>query len=494
MEFSTKAGNPEKQKAGCVVVGVFEPRRLSDAAAAIDRAAKGHIKAILRQGDFEGKLGSTMLLPALDGVAAQRILLLGLGKQADFGARQLRDAVRAAVRSLGETGAEDALFYIAELTVHGRDAGWNALQFASAAGDASYRFDALKSKHNSRRRLRLALGVAKSNRGIEAGLAQGSALAEGMSLAKDLGNLPSNICTPTYLARTAVDLAKRYKLRCEVLERADMEKLRMGALLAVTKGTREPPKFIVLQYQGGEKKAKPIALVGKGITFDTGGISIKPSAEMDEMKYDMSGAGSVLGTIKAVAQMGLPINVVGVIPSCENMPDGNAVKPGDIVTSMSGQTIEILNTDAEGRLILCDALTYVERFEPAAVIDIATLTGACVIALGAVASGLYANDEQLAEQLLAAGQESGDRAWRMPLWDDYQEQIKSPFADMANIGGRPAGSVTAACFLARYAESYKWAHLDVAGTAWRSGKDKGSTARPVPMLTTFLMQQAGVLG
>jgi leucyl aminopeptidase len=267
----------------------------------------------------------------------------------------------------------------------------------------------------------------------------------------------------------------------------------MGALLAVTKGTREPPKFIVVQYHGGAKKAKPVVLVGKGITFDTGGISIKPSAEMDEMKYDMSGAGSVLGTIKAVAQMRLPLNVIGVIPTCENMPGGEAIKPGDIVTSMSGQTIEILNTDAEGRLILCDALTYVERFEPAAVIDIATLTGACVIALGAVASGLYANDEQLAEQLLAAGQESGDRAWRMPLWDDYQEQIKSPFADMANVGGRPAGSVTAACFLARFAESYKWAHLDVAGTAWRSGKDKGSTARPVPMLTTFLMQRAGVL-
>jgi leucyl aminopeptidase len=494
VKFSIKAGTPEKQKTGCVVVGIFEPRRLSDAASALDRAAQGRIKAIVRQGDFEGKLNSTLLLPAIEGVAARRVLLLGLGKPADFGARQLRDAVRAAVRALGESGTEDALFYIAELNVQGRNAGWNALQFAMAAGDASYRFDALKTKNNQRRRLELGLGVmGKPNRAVEAGLAQGSALADGMSLAKDLGNLPSNICTPSYLARTATELAKQYELRCQVLDRADMEKLRMGALLAVTKGSREPPKFIVLQYQGGDRKAKPVALVGKGITFDTGGISIKPSAEMDEMKYDMSGAGSVLGTIKAVAQMGLPINVVGVIPSCENMPGGAAIKPGDIVTSMSGQTIEILNTDAEGRLILCDALTYVERFEPAAVIDIATLTGACVIALGAVASGLYANDEQLAEHLLAAGQESGDRAWRMPLWDDYQEQIKSPFADMANIGGRPAGSVTAACFLARFTENYRWAHLDIAGTAWRSGKDKGSTARPVPMLTTFLMQRAGVL-
>jgi leucyl aminopeptidase len=495
VEFSIKAGSSDKQKAGCVVVGVFEPRRLSDAAAALDRATSGRLKNILRQGDFEGKLGATLLLPALDGAAAQRVLLLGLGKQADFGARQLRDAVRAAVRALGESGAQDAVFYVAELGVHGRDAAWNVMQFATAAGDATYRFDSLKSKANKQRNaLRIGLGInGKASRGIESALERGRALAEGMSLAKDLGNLPSNICTPSYLARAATDLAKQYKLRVQVLDRADMEKLRMGALLAVTKGTREPPKFIVLQYAGGAKKDKPVALVGKGITFDTGGISIKPSAEMDEMKYDMSGAGSVLGTIKAVAQMQLPINVVGVIPTCENMPGGNAIKPGDIVTSMSGQTIEILNTDAEGRLILCDALTYVERFEPAAVIDIATLTGACVIALGSVASGLYANDDELAEQLLAAGQESGDRAWRMPLWDDYQDQIKSPFADMANIGGRPAGSVTAACFLARYTESYKWAHLDIAGTAWRSGKDKGSTARPVPLLTTFLMQRAGVL-
>jgi leucyl aminopeptidase len=269
-----------------------------------------------------------------------------------------------------------------------------------------------------------------------------------------------------------------------------MEKLGMGALLAVTKASPEPAKLIVLQYNGGSKKQKPIALVGKGITFDTGGISLKPSAEMDEMKYDMSGAGSVLGTLSAIAQMRLPINVVGVIPTCENMPGGKAVKPGDIVTSMSGQTIEILNTDAEGRLILCDALTYVERFDPDAVIDIATLTGACVIALGHVASGLFSNNDDLAEELLAAGQSGWDRAWRMPIWNDYDEQIKSPFADMANIGGRPAGSVTAACFLARYATKYKWAHLDVAGTAWRSGKDKGSTARPVPLLTTFLMRRA----
>jgi leucyl aminopeptidase len=494
VEFSTKAGAPEKQKVGCVVVGIFEPRRLTDAASALDRASRGRIKALLKQGDFEGKLNSTLLLPGLEGLAAQRVLLVGLGKHAEFGARQLREAVRAAVRALGESGTDEALFYVTELGIQGRKAGWNAFQFAVAGSDASYRFDSFKTKNNQRRPLRMSLGVmAKADRTVESGLVQGSALADGMSLAKDLGNLPSNFCTPSYLAQSAIKLAKQYKLRCQVLERADMEKLKMGALLAVTRGSREPPKFIVLEYAGSDKKTRPVVLVGKGITFDTGGISIKPSAEMDEMKYDMSGAGSVLGTLRAVAQMRLPVNVVGVIPTCENMPDGNAVKPGDIVTTMSGQTVEILNTDAEGRLILCDALTYVERFKPAAVIDIATLTGACVIALGSVASGLYANDDELAEQLLAAGQESGDRAWRMPLWDDYQEQIKSPFADIANIGGRPAGSVTAACFLSRFADNYRWAHLDIAGTAWRSGKDKGSTARPVPMLTTYLMQRAGVL-
>jgi leucyl aminopeptidase len=284
---------------------------------------------------------------------------------------------------------------------------------------------------------------------------------------------------------------RSHKLKVEVLERKDMEKLRMGSLLSVGNGSRQPPKLIVIEHRGGPKKQKPVVLVGKGITFDTGGISLKPGAEMDEMKYDMSGAGSVLGTLRAVAQMKLPFNVVGLIPATENMPDGNATRPGDIVTSMSGQTIEILNTDAEGRLILCDALTYAERFDPAAVIDIATLTGACVIALGHVASGLFANDDKLAEEVLSAGQSASDRAWHMPLWEDYQDQLKSNFADMANIGGRPAGSVTAACFLARFARKFKWAHLDIAGTAWKSGREKGSTGRPVPLLTQFLMTRAG---
>jgi leucyl aminopeptidase len=363
----------------------------------------------------------------------------------------------------------------------------------SVAADTSYRFDQLKSKKDNRKKLaRLAVGLTdRASAADQRALARGNGLAQGVALAKDLGNLPSNICTPSYLARRALALAREHGLKCQVLDEKAMDKLGMGALLAVTKGTRQPAKLIVLQYQGAARAGKPVALVGKGITFDTGGISLKPSAEMDEMKYDMSGAGSVLGTLKAVAAMKLPVNVVGIIPTCENMPGGDATKPGDIVTSMSGQTVEILNTDAEGRLILCDALTYAERFDPVAVIDIATLTGACVVALGNVATGLYSNDDALARELLEAGQVAWDRAWQMPLWDDYNEQIKSPFADIANIGGRPAGSVTAACFLAKFAGNFKWAHLDIAGTAWRSGKDKGSTGRPVPMLTQFLIQRAG---
>jgi len=320
---------------------------------------------------------------------------------------------------------------------------------------------------------------------------EAAATADGVDLARTLGNLPPNICTPAFLADEAHKLARQFKLRLEVLERRDMEKLGMGALLAVARGSHQPPKLIVLRYAGGKKQSKPVVLVGKGITFDTGGISLKPAGEMDEMKFDMSGAGSVLGALRALAGMKAPVNVIGVVPASENMPGGAATRPGDVVKTLSGQSVEILNTDAEGRLILCDALTYAERFQPEVVVDIATLTGACVIALGHVATGLFANDEKLAAELRAAGDDAWDRVWPMPLWEDYQEQLHSNFADMANIGGRPAGSVTAACYLSRFARKHRWAHLDVAGTAWKSGRDKGSTGRPVPLLVRFVMRRAG---
>ena len=368
------------------------------------------------------------------------------------------------------------------------------MQTARTARETTYRFEQMKSvpAKDTPALRRIVLAVAKSDEKRAArGLAQGLALAHGISLARDLGNLPGNVCTPAYLAEQARKLAKHYRLKVQVLERVDMEKLGMNTLLSVAAGSSQPPKLIVLEYRAGPKTQKPVVLVGKGVTFDTGGISLKPAPEMDEMKYDMSGAGSVLGTLKAVAEMKLPVNVIGIIPATENMPGARATKPGDIVTSMSGQTVEILNTDAEGRLILCDALTYAERYDPAAVIDIATLTGACVIALGHVVSGLFANDDPLAREVLAAGEHAGDGAWHLPLHDEYQDQLRSNFADFANIGGRPAGAVTAACFLSRFTKKYKWAHLDVAGTAWKSGKDKGSTGRPVPLLTQFLVNRAG---
>jgi leucyl aminopeptidase len=494
VEFSIKSGAPQTGRAGCLVVGVYEPRKLSAAATALDRASKGYLAGVVHRGDMPGKAGTSLLLHGVPGVAAERVLLVGLGPERDFRDKRYREAIAAAVRALNATGAEEATLHLTELAVGRRDAAWKIAHAVTVASEGAYRFTKMKSRGEgeSPALRRLALNVDRaSQKRAAAGLAQGLAVASGMNLAKDLGNLPPNVCTPSYLANQARELAKRYRMKVTVLERADMEKLGMHTLLSVAQGSAQPPKFIVLEHRGGPKTQKPVALIGKGVTFDTGGISLKPAPEMDEMKFDMCGAASVLGTMKAVGEMKLPLNVIGVIPTTENMPGGRATRPGDVVKSLSGQTVEILNTDAEGRLILCDSLTYVERFQPAAVIDIATLTGACVIALGHVASGLFANDDALAREVLSAADAAHDRAWHMPLWDDYQEQLKSNFADFANIGGRPAGAVTAACFLARFAGKFKWAHLDIAGTAWKSGKEKGATGRPVPLLTQFLLHRAG---
>ncbi len=503
MEFSIKSLAPEKAHtapSGCIVVGVFESRKLSAAAQLLDKASKGHLSAILKRGDMEGKCGASLLLHGVPGLAAERLLLIGLGKQdalSEKNAKAFRDAISTAIRALQGTGTKDALIALTELPTEGRDIAWRVRQSALIAEDALYRFDRLKSKKEDAKpaltEIAFLAPAGKEAKLAAQGLAQGLAIAHGMNLTRELGNLPANICTPTYLAEQAQKLAKTYKMKCEVLDRARMQKLGMGSLLSVAQGSHQPPRFIVLQHLHGKAKEKPIVLVGKGVTFDTGGISLKPGGEMDEMKFDMCGAASVLGTFKAIAEMKLPLNVVGLIPTTENMPGGAATRPGDVVTSMSGQTIEILNTDAEGRLILCDALTYAERFEPACVVDIATLTGACVIALGNVATGLLGNDDALAQELLDAGQTAADRAWQLPLWDDYQDQLKSNFADMANIGGRAGGTITAACFLSRYTKKYRWAHLDIAGTAWKSGKEKGATGRPVPLITHFLMKRAGTL-
>jgi leucyl aminopeptidase len=497
MEFSIKTGNPEKQLSDCLIVGVYESGKLSAAAETIDKASAGYITALVNNGDFDGKLASTLLLHQLTNVASKRILLVGLGKQEEFAEKQYCQAVRASIKALPANAVTNAATYLTTLAVKDHDAGWKVAHLVEVALDATYKFDAIKRKKDdeksakkSVKSLTVYINGQDAVAEAEQGLVRGKALANGVSLTKTLGNLPPNVCTPTYLAEQAQSLGKEYGFKVEVLERQDLEKLGMGSFLGVTQGSEEPPKFIIMQHLKGEQNQKPVVLVGKGITFDTGGISLKPGAEMDEMKYDMCGAASVLGTFRTIAEMDLKSNVIGIIPTCENMPDGRATRPGDVLTSMSGLTIEVLNTDAEGRLILCDALTYAERFEPSAVIDIATLTGACVIALGHHASGLFSNNDALAKELLQAGETALDRAWHMPMWDDYQPQLDSNFADIANIGGRAAGSITAACFLSRFTKKYEWAHLDIAGTAWKSGKEKGGTGRPVPLLTEFLVARA----
>jgi leucyl aminopeptidase len=497
VEFTIKAGSPEKLQHHCIVVGVHGGADLSPAARSLDQASGGLITSALQSGDLDEKAGTSLMLRALPGVASPRVLLVSLGKAEALNDKAYRDAINAAARQLASVTAPEVLFCLAEAELPKRDLAWKLTEATTLLQDSSFRTDWLKSKREESpkgaRQVNFLVPDA-ADATLQAALARGQALAEGLALTKTLGNLPGNICTPAYLADSAKQLGKDYKgkIKVEILDQADIEELGMGALLAVAQGSMQEPRFIVLQYKGGKGKTQPVVLVGKGVTFDTGGISLKPGEGMDEMKYDMGGAASVLGTFKAIAAMELPLHVVGLIPAAENMPGGNAIKPGDIITSMSGQTIEILNTDAEGRLLLCDALTYAERFEPACVVDVATLTGACIMALGNLTSGLLANDDALAAELLASGQEAGDKAWQLPLWDEYQDMLKSNFADIPNIGSKGAGTITAACFLSRFTKAYKWAHLDVAGTAWRSGADKGATGRPLPLLTRFLMNRAGV--
>ena len=497
MDFTVKSGSPAKQRTACVVVGVYEPRRLSAPAAELDEASGGFLTALLRRGDLEGRKGQTLLVYNVPNVLCDRVLLVGLGRERDFDERAFREAVAAAARTLDERGAMEAVCFLTALPVKGRDTAWKVQQAVQAVEHALYRFDQLKSEpERPRRPLRRLVLAVPSRRELAAGeeaVRAGRAVAEGVRLTRDLGNLPPNTCTPTYLADEARALAGRHpeRVRVQVLGREDMERLGMGAFMAVARGSAEPPRLIVVEYRGGGEDERPVALVGKGVTFDSGGISLKPAQAMDEMKFDMCGAASVLGTLEACARLELPLNVVGVIPATENLPSGTATRPGDVVRTLSGQTVEILNTDAEGRLILCDAITYAERnHQPEALIDVATLTGACVIALGRHAHGLLSNHAGLANELLAAGRTACDRAWELPLWPEYDEQLKSNFADMANIGGREAGTITAACFLARFARKLRWAHLDIAGTAWLTGERKGATGRPVPLLSQFLIDRA----
>ena len=476
----------------CAVVPIFGRKTLSRAAQQMDSASGGAITAALSLGDFSGACGESLMMAGAG--SAKRILLVGCGNKAKFNRKAARQFIQLTYNALNATKAKDAVIHIADLELTDGDSPWLISTLAQQITAASYRYSETLAKPKSPLSLAKLVvnpGTSLSAAKAQVALDQGRAMGSGIKAARNLANLPGNICTPTYLAEQARKLAKgTSNLSTKIIEEKKMAELGMGALLSVSAGSVEPAKLIVMEYKGGKAKQKPYVLVGKGITFDSGGISLKPGGKMDEMKYDMGGAASVFGTMEAIVEMALPLNVVAIVAAAENMPSGCATKPGDVVTSMSGKTVEILNTDAEGRLVLCDALTYAERYDPLAVVDIATLTCACVVALGSHATGLYANQDKLAEQLLAAGTETHDRAWRMPLWDEYQKQLSTNFADVSNLGGPGGGSITAACFLSQFAKKYHWAHLDVAGTAWNSSP-KGATGRPVPLLTRYLMDRAG---
>lgn len=492
MEFNTFVGQLTTRKTECLVLA-YGPKGLDcPDLQQIDQATEGLIARLIKKGDIKYADGGMQLINEPKGLAAERLLIFSAGKET-LNEQSCLNTLSSLAGHLTKLPIKSASISLEGIAVNERERPWLAQQLARKLGEAAYLFNPFKAREKKPVSLGKVSLICPSKQGlgpVKKALLLGSAIANGVNRSRELGDLPGNICTPSYLSSQAKELADQYpNLDCKVLSEKQMETLGMGSLLSVTAGTEQPAKMIVLEYKGGKTRDKPIVLVGKGVTFDSGGISLKPGAGMDEMKYDMCGAASVIGTLSAIAEYKLPLNVTGIIPAVENMPSGTATRPGDVVTSMSGQTIEVLNTDAEGRLILCDALTYAGRYKPSFVIDIATLTGACVMALGSHASGLLSNDDTLAQALESAGQTSGDRVWRLPLWNEYDKQLKSNFADMANIGGREAGTITAACFLGRFTKNYRWAHLDIAGTAWNSGTNKGATGRPVPLLVEFLAGQ-----
>jgi leucyl aminopeptidase len=494
MRFYATSGSAARTRTDCAIVGLYDSGNLTAAGAQLDAALGGRLSKLIQRGDVRGKAGETALIDT-ERPGSARVLVVGLGRKDRFRIKQYRKAVQSAIALLARTGARDAVSFLSLESVDGASTYYRARLAAEAVGNALYRVPAIRKARPPRAPPLRSFGVAVERRGdlaeAERGLKHGEALVSGMALTKDLANLPANVCTPSHLAATARQLAREHRsISVQVLGEPEMRRLKMGSLLSVTAGTDEPARLIVVRYRGGARNAAPIALVGKGVTFDSGGISLKPPPAMDEMKFDMTGAASVLGAIKSAALIGLKLNIVGVIPACENLPSGRATKPGDIVRSMSGQTIEILNTDAEGRLILCDAITYARRFKPETVIDIATLTGACVIALGAHYAAVMSNDDELAAEITGAGLRAEDRIWHMPMAEEYEDQLKSNFADCANTAGREGGAITAACFLGKFTEGLRWAHLDIAGVAYLGGAAKGSTGRPVPLLVDFLTSRA----
>jgi leucyl aminopeptidase len=473
----------------CLILGLFEDGDPPAATAAADRACGGLLTQLVESGDLSGKAGRSGLLHRPQGLKAARLLMVGLGKRAEFDAHAYRRALEAGFKALKSKPYAHVACALTALDVAGADAGWRVRQGAMVADAQAYRYTATRKANGDDAGYASVTFLAGAD--TSGALAEGEAIAAGVRFARELGNLPPNICNPAYLAEQARGIAREYPgVICEVLEPEEMQKLGMGSLLSVARGSANTPRLIVLRWNGATEGAKPYALVGKGITFDTGGISLKPGPGMEEMKFDMCGAAGVMGAFLSAVRLKLPLNLVCVVAAVENMPDGNAYRPSDVITAMDGQTIEVLNTDAEGRLILCDALVYTKRFEPAAIVDAATLTGACVVALGKHATGLMSRTDDLAAELLAAGEDSLDRAWRLPLWTDYDKQLESAFADVANIGGKWAGAITAGCFLARFARDQRWAHLDIAGTAWEEGRKGLATGRPVPLLVTWLLARA----
>jgi leucyl aminopeptidase len=491
LQFSLGTAAPETVDGACVVVGVYEQGVLTSAAARVDSAADGLIKRQVESGDISGKAGSSTLLFAPGGVTARRVLVMGLGAQKSFDGARFQKVNIEAARALSRLPVADAVSYLTEVDVPGRDSAWRVRIAALATDHASYRYTATFKPRDKSKQPELSAITFIAGDDSQAGLDQARAIAEGVRYARELANLPPNICNPAYIASQAQSFADTQdQVSCRVLDHVEMESLGFGSLLAVARGSVNKPKLVVLEYNGGNAGDKPYAFVGKGVTFDSGGISLKPGAGMEEMKFDMGGAAGVLGAFVAAVKMSLKLNLVCVVPAVENMPDGDSYRPGDVLTSLSGLTIEVLNTDAEGRLILCDALTWTaQTFQPKAMIDTATLTGACVIALGKHATGLMSKHDDLAAELLAAGEETLDRAWRLPLWDDYQTQLDSGFADVANIGGKSAGAITAACFLSRFTDGQRWAHLDIAGTGWDEGRKGLATGRPVALLAQWLLNQ-----
>ena len=490
LKFSQTRAAPETADVACAIVGIFDERFMTPAAERLDAASGGAISRLVESGDLQSKLGSHALLFGLAGVTAPRVLVVGLGDKFKLDGAAFNRAAQASVRALKELPVGSAASWLTEADVRDRDLAWKLRTAALAADHQTYRYTATFKPKDKPRTATLE-SIAFAADGADHALREAEAIANGVRFARDLGNLPPNICNPDWIARQARAFAEAHDgVSCEIVEREAMQALGMGSLLGVAQGSANPPKLVVLRWNGAADDSQPYVLVGKGITFDTGGISIKPSAGMEEMKFDMCGAAGVLGAFVAAVELGLALNLVCIVAAVENMPDGNAYRPSDVLTSMSGLTIEVLNTDAEGRLILCEALTYARKFDPQVIIDAATLTGACVIALGKHASGLMTEDETLAGELLAAGHATLDRAWRLPLWDDYQSQLDSGFADIANIGGKYAGAITAGCFLSRFTTGLRWAHLDVAGTAWDEGRKGLATGRPVPLLVQYLIDRS----